>query len=291
MTDEYRKIVFIGGDMRMAYAAEKLAKDYDCVLSGFDMIGTEKMHGVGNARTGDKYDAAVLPVFAGGSHEIRCPYSNRTYDINILTIHLRRGGMVFAGRVFPELEQFCADSGYQLCDYLEREELAVRNAELTAEGAVAIAINETGRALLGAHISVLGFGRIGKICARYFSSLGAAVTVCARRKSDLAWAESLGYRTTDIFSGDEFCGTLADTDIIVNTAPAEVITGERAAAIKKGALLIELASVPCTKGETPARIISAGGLPGKTAPISAGEIIADTIENILTERSMKNGGA
>ena len=280
-------IVFIGGDMRMIYAAEKLARSHDCALSGF---GAHDGH-LTAAPAGAGYDAAVLPIFAGGAKEIRCPFANKAYDINILTMHLRRGGAVFAGKVFPELEKLCAVNGYELYDYLAREELAVQNAELTAEGAVSIAVNETRRALLGARVIVLGFGRIAKFCAKYLSALGAAVTVCARKKRDIAWAAALGYEAADINDETDFREALARADIIMNTVPAKLITPERAAAIKKDALLIELASVPCTEGEMPFRVISAGGLPGKTAPISAGEIIADTIENILTERSEKNGGA
>ena len=37
------------------------------------------------------------------------------------------------------------------------------------------------------------------------------------------------------------------------------------------------------------RIVQAGGLPGKTAPEAAGAVIADTIGNILKERSAENG--
>ena len=282
-----QSIVFIGGDMRMLYAAEKLAVRYDCALSGFEGLTTR----LPSASAGAGYDIAVLPVFAGGAQEIRCPFANRAYDINILTLHLKRGGVVFAGKVFPGLERFCEENGYVLYDYLDREELAVLNAELTAEGAVSIAINETDRALLGTRVAVLGFGRIAKLCAQYLSALGADITVCARKKRDLAWAAALGYGNADMNDEPEFRDALAYADLVVNTVPAKLMTRGRAAVIKKDALLIELASVPCTEGDTPFRVINAGGLPGKTAPISAGEIIADTIENILTERSNKNGGA
>ena len=280
-------IVFIGGDMRMVYAAKKLSMRHRCALSGFGSLET----GLPSVAAGARYSAAVLPIFAGGAREIRCPFANKAYDINILTLHLDRGSVVFAGKVFPELEKLCAENGYTLYDYLAREELAVLNAELTAEGAVSLAISETSRALLGSKAAVLGFGRIAKLCARYLAALGAVVTVCARKKRDLAWAAALGYGNADINDEAELRGVLAEADIVMNTVPAKIITPERAAAIKKDALLIELASVPCTDGEPPFRIISAGGLPGKTAPVSAGEIIADTIVNILTERSDKNGGA
>ena len=118
-------IVFIGGDMRMVYAAKKLSMRHRCTLSGFGSLET----GLPSVAAGARYSAAVLPIFAGGAREIRCPFANKAYDINILTLHLDCGSVVFAGKVFPELEKLCAENGYTLYDYLAREELAVLNAD------------------------------------------------------------------------------------------------------------------------------------------------------------------
>ena len=165
------------------------------------------------------------------------------------------------------------------------------NAQATAEGAVGIAVNELPHTIRGSSVLVLGFGRIAKLSARYFTALGAEVTAAARKKADLAWASACGYGTAAFEDETALRDALGKADIILNTVPAPILAGERAGAAKAGAVLIELASVPCTAGETPLRVIQANGLPGKTAPLTAGHIIAGTIENILTERSMENGGA
>ena len=60
-------------------------------------------------------------------------------------------------------------------------------------------------------------------------------------------------------------------------------------AVKSESLLIDLASKPGgvafdAARELGVRTIWALSLPGKTAPISAGEIILETIENCLTEQ-------
>ena len=54
-------------------------------------------------------------------------------------------------------------------------------------------------------------------------------------------------------------------------------------------ILIDLASKPGgvdfkSAGEIGIKAIWALGLPGKTAPVTAGEIIAETVENIIKER-------
>ena len=49
--------------------------------------------------------------------------------------------------------------------------------------------------------------------------------------------------------------------------------------------VISIGMVPDTEAEKHRiEIITARGLPGKTAPVTAGQIIAEAIENILAER-------
>lgn len=279
-------VVFIGGDMRMIYAAKALSVRSDCRIYGFGEEHTE----LPQHRKGSKYDVAVLPIITDSSG-LKLMNGEASDGYGIVAELLNKGGTVFVGRAPDALKSLCAANRFALYDYLEREELAVLNAQATAEGAVGIAVTRLPRTIHGSCALVLGFGRIGKLTARYFSALGARVIVAARKKADLAWAEACGY--TDVVFGDEnaLSGALGKADIILNTVPAPILTGARAAVVREDAVLIELASSPCTEGETQFRVIPAGGLPGKTAPKTAGHIIAGTIENILTERSMENGGA
>ena len=62
-------------------------------------------------------------------------------------------------------------------------------------------------------------------------------------------------------------------------------------AVRDGAIIIDLASAPggVDKGaaeKAEVRVITALSLPGRVAPDSAGEIIAETIENILLQEDM-----
>ena len=53
-------IVFIGGDMRMIYAAEALSARYGCYLCGLGEHRFLPQH-----REGSRYDIAVLPIMTG----------------------------------------------------------------------------------------------------------------------------------------------------------------------------------------------------------------------------------
>lgn len=78
-------------------------------------------------------------------------------------------------------------------------------------------------------------------------------------------------------------------DLVVNTVPATILTFDILKHLKRECLLIDLASKPggvCfkTARDLGLKTIWALSLPGKVAPITSGEIIKNTIDNILCER-------
>ena len=163
----------------------------------------------------------------------------------------------------------------------------VMNALITAEGAIEIALQNSGKTLFGSEILVTGYGRISKCLLKLLNGFGAKVTVTARRFDDLSWAEIMGAKPIHI---NKSAKKLGDFDIVFNTVPAAIFSEEMLSEFKNECLFIDLASKSGIDDLELARkmgikAIWALSLPGKAAPITAGEIIADTIENILSERS------
>lgn len=81
--------------------------------------------------------------------------------------------------------------------------------------------------------------------------------------------------------------------VIFNTVPAPVLTRERLVLMDKNTLIIDLASEPCGTDFSAAEELGitakkALGLPGKFAPKTAGEILKETVLNILSEREELN---
>lgn len=126
-------------------------------------------------------------------------------------------------------------------DYARDETLALENAELTAEAALPPLLARLPCPLRGSRILILGFGRIGKRLAWKLHTLGAAVTVAARRPEALALARILGLQAEPL--GPQLQG-LAVYDAVVNTVPAPVICDAQLSAIRPDAALLELASLP-----------------------------------------------
>lgn len=161
--------------------------------------------------------------------------------------------------------------------YARREEYQIAIARLTAEGAIALLRPETG--LSGAHILLLGYGRIARLLARELQKAGALVTAAARSGEQRAWAESEGIEALPL---DALSGALDRFDVIIGTIPAPVLTEPLLALVRKDALLLELASAPggidaAAAHERGLRYIRAPGLPAKYAPERAAVILRDAV--------------
>lgn len=161
--------------------------------------------------------------------------------------------------------------------YARREEYQIAIARLTAEGAIALLRPETG--LSGAHILLLGYGRIARLLARELQKAGALVTAAARSGEQRAWAEAEGIEALPL---DALSGALDRFDVIIGTIPAPVLTEPLLALVRKDALLLELASAPggidaAAAHERGLRYIRAPGLPAKYAPDRAAVILRDAV--------------
>lgn len=184
-----------------------------------------------------------------------------------------KGKTVFGGFVngVPEVE------GAKVYNYLTNGCYTVKNALATAEGAIAVAMNNTDSLICDRKIAITGYGNIAKVLCKMLLSLGCDVTVCARNELQRANAEVIGAKACDIFALPLVC-----PDIIFNTVPATVITQGTLSVLSDDAIIIELASAPGGVDKEVANrlgvtIISAQGLPGKYAPKYAGEILKEAV--------------
>lgn len=273
-------VAIIGGDRRMLYAAEEFLQDgAEVFLCGFEQAGKPS---VSVKDAADRADIIVLPVRPIIDGMLNAPFSKDPVALSELTAACGTKP-IFSGFADSIREHFCG----RVYDYAAREEFAVKNAVLTAEGAVGILVDRYQGSVFGARTLVTGYGRIGRVLSRYLKALGAEVTVAARRSDARAWAQAEGLHSCD-YSFKE----INEYDIIINTVPAPVLTEQYIDRIKNGAILIDLASSPGgvdadRAGERGLTFIHALALPGRTAPAAAGRIIKETICTIIKE---ENGG-
>ena len=155
-------------------------------------------------------------------------------------------------------------TGYATVDLLQEEEYLARNAQITAYCAIKLALNQLPVILDGCPVLVVGWGRIGKCLARLLRDMGAKVTVCARKEAHRSILHAMGYEALDAHQVNLF-----HYRVIFNTVPTMIFPECPGSALK-----IDLAS---RLGLGSPDVIWARGLPGKDAPESSGNLIANTL--------------
>lgn len=198
---------------------------------------------------------------------------------------------VIGGKFTPAMRDFAEAQGRVLIDYCKYEQFQLANAIPTAEGAVSILMERIPRTINGLPIAITGFGRVAKALARLLVAMGAEVTVSARRESALAEATAMGCRTVKLVGDASLITLTRDQAAVFNTVPHWIFTRAVLAELPRDTLLVDLASAPGGIDAEVARalgrsVIWALSLPGKYAPVTAGEIIADTVLEILEKEAM-----
>ena len=165
------------------------------------------------------------------------------------------------------------------------EEFLRANARLTAEGAIARAMQRQGRALLGATVLITGFGRIAQELTIRLVVMGAFVIVCARNEMQMRRAHEMGAHPVPLAQIASAC---RQADVVLNTVPAHVLGKTALDRIPRDALVIELASPPYGMNMELAQhmgisVILESGVPGRYAPMSAGAALFAALERKLEQ--------
>lgn len=258
-----KKITIVGGDRRLKTAKEKLEK------SGFyvDSVGLFEKDD-GNYQNSDVLLFGV-PTTKDNT-TVFCPLTHRIINLSLFE-NFSDKLFLTANYIFKDKNciDYCKDDGY-----------AILNAVPTAEGAISFAIENTPHTLFKSRVLVIGYGRTGKVLADRLKSLGCDLTVSARKQQDFALINALGikYRNTETLDTDQL-----HYDIIFNTVDCFVLN--RNLNNLKDTLLIDLSSkggfdleMAKTLGIKASKL---PGIPGKTAPETAGEILADTVITLI----------
>ena len=286
------KIACLGGDARSLSMMRRLAVlGADVRAFGLPEIDVNAEWSVATSLEDvlEGSRAAILPMPAFDHNEkLYCPLSEQTTDVCAYELFARIGGRmpVFGGRISPSVAALADQHGVTLTDYSKIDELQIRNAVPTAEGAICLAMQALDVTLDGARVAVLGYGRIGAALAERLCALGAHVTVAARNTRDVARIQCAHCRAIHLTGEDSLMPLTAGYDAIFNTIPHRVLTPRILEAMPKKTLLMELASAPGgwdADAAIPCRTIYAPGLPGKYAPKTAGVIVADTLLPLLEE--------
>lgn len=288
-----KKIALLGGDLRQYAAAVQLSRGaWDVHIWGMDRSGRGE-GSVGFCRSCEEAiadaSAVILPLPAStdGVH-LNCPFDSsdsrlRLYD---LLNGLSPETVIVGGRIPQPFCDAAEGRGVRVRDYFDSEEFQVENAYTTAEAAVSIAMNSLNQNICGSRIAITGYGRIAKHLVRLLRAMGAELTVAARKDSDLVWARSNGCKTVSLNRPNAVSELAHGYDVIYNTVPHWLFDRAFLEQADPATFLIDLASVPggidiCAAKELGSNVLWATSLPGKYAPVSAGNLIASCVDSIL----------
>lgn len=213
---------------------------------------------------------------------------------------LSPGKIFIAGKIPESFTENAKHKGIRVIDILQRDDMAILNAVPTAEGAIQIAMEKLPVTIDQCEVLITGYGRVARALAARVAALGGKITICARKSSDLAWAEICGYGKMTF---QQLSEKIRDFTLIYNTVPYLIFdklqlenmvkpgTGDR-----PPALIVDLASSPggvdfATAKELGIPTVHALSLPGKVAPETSARNMAKVIFNIikeLTEEASEN---
>ena len=278
-----------GGDLRSVYLAKALVKEgHEVKVFALEEANLpEEIKSIENIGEFKNAKTVILPLPCSDREGfLKTAFSERKIKLSEIVEHLPKNSVLMGGLLPEEIVLKAKENGVSVYDYYYREEFAVRNAALTAEAAAAIVMEMLTESISTVPVLILGHGRIGRLLSAILKALDAKVTVAARRYSELAWIRSEGMESLEFRLIDAEIGRF---EVIFNTVPDMVLTKERLMLADKNVLIIDLASEPCGTDFKAAEELGitakkALGLPGKFAPKTAGEILKETVLNILSEK-------
>ena len=280
------KLLIIGGDKRQHYMADFLEeKGFDILLYGL----LDKKCNVDNLKNAITVSDVVifpLPVSKDGKNINSSVKIKENID-EILSF-IENDKIIFGGMIDKGIENKIKKKNIKCFDYFAKEDLTIKNTVPTVQGILKVVIDNIDYTIHSANIAVFGFGRVGKLTADVFSSIGAKVTVCARKSSDVINAELKNFNGCKI---KEFYKISEKFNIIINTVPDLVIDRNILENLNNDCLIIDVSSAPygvdfASAYDFGIKVLQCPSLPGKVAPKTAGKIIGETIIDILKEENL-----
>lgn len=285
------KLSFIGGDLRLFYMVKEMAeKGYDVATYCVPMVETVPHVTICSSlqEALDFSDVIVGPVpFSKTQLSINSTFEANDLDITNFLSSIRSSHIIFGGAITPCIKLFCDVRSIRYVDFMKIEEVAILNAIATAEGTIAEAIQRSPINLSGSSCLVLGYGKCGSVLAAKLKGLDAKVTVCARKNTALAKAQSAGFETLPFVC---LKNSLHEFLFIFNSIPAQYFDESLLKEISKDVTFLDISSSPgCVDLDAASKLgvktALCLGLPGKYAAKTSAAILTDALISELESLS------
>lgn len=275
-------IITVGGDMRYAHLTALAAAQSLKIAA----IGLEKCPvAVPGASIDAVSEARALILPNPWRNGLSLPYAAHPFTLDDVLSRAAPGTLLLlsdTARMQPvQIE------GLVPVDLSADRQYALKNARLTAEAAVARALQLSDRALVDSMCLVIGYGKIGCQLCRLLRALGAETAVAVRRESVHAEIREDG---VSAFRMNDLPALLPRAHFVFSTPPATVLDTALLRLVRPDALLMDLASPPYGFDLQQALALSRNavrenGLPGRCCPRSAGIALLEAVRRALSAQA------
>lgn len=281
----------IGGDMRQVYMCDLLInRNYSTSVYGLDnnLLNNNCHHCETLEEAIESSDKILVPIpFSKDGDTILSNTSYPDMTVKNFCSKLTPNHLIFGGCIPEYVKTFCFRHNIFNFDFMEDEDLTMYNTISTAEGTIAEAINRSTINLHQSNCLILGYGRCAQSLAVKLRGLGAMVTIAARNPKSLISAKTQGYNSINLSYTFKY---ISYFPFIFNTIPSLILNERLLERAKKDVTIIDIASYPGgVDYEISEKLgINASlclGLPGKYSPKYSANLLVDTIESIIKERS------
>ena len=230
-----------------------------------------------------RYSCIAGPVPLARNGQVFLPNEAQPLPLSLLLQILQPGQILAGGNLPAAFVEQCQKRQITTYDFLHSPTRALANAEITAEGMLAILLQQTPYILLNTELLLLGFGRCGMLLAQKLQAIGVQVTICEADTDKRSLARAMGFAT---LLPEGLATILPDCELVVNTVPTLVLPYDLLRLLPKSAMLFELASTPGGIDAQAAKELqlfyqNCPALPGRTAPQTAGELLAQDLLQYL----------
>lgn len=268
-----KNLMMIGGDTRSLFLYHMLREDTQFHIATLGLLPDEP-----------PLPAAAscillgAPAFSADDRTVMLQGGKGLYPENIA--RLLFPGVWLCGGWFPAQQGPFEKTGARLFNLFEQEEYQLRNARLTAMGALSACGEGKDFSYAGEACLVTGFGRVARCLTELLTAAGAEVTVAARSSRQREEASAMGCRAVPL---ESLALCLPENRWVFNTVPARIFS-ENLLPLMGHAVYAELASVPyglvpAAAGALDYRFLP--GIPGKMYPRSAAKNMLETLRPIL----------
>jgi len=186
---------------------------------------------------------------------------------------------IYTGLISTFLKPLAEKYHFRLVSYLT-DDFAIKNNYITVEGIIETIVNQSDKAIYGSNVAILGYGKLGAICAKVLNTMKANVTIVARSDKDRLHASIYDFAVSDYL---EFASKITQYDFIINTVPSMVLTNNMLEQLNgTETMIIDVSSPPYGLDHQFAKtkeikVFLLPGIPGKIAPKTSGFLLGESI--------------